>query len=129
MRRELRCVQGAVRGLCAADNAPGVGPAPRGLEARSSSSAAPEEACRQAHSEGCRVTHPASFMRWARHGISELPVDFYGIPDGPDYDTFLTVNEMRAKRSVRTPHPGVWSGRGHHLASLIELHVKLGLEA
>jgi len=75
------------------------------------------------------VTHPMSFTRLARHGIHELPVDFYGVPDGPDYDTLLTVREMRAKKSVRTLHPGVWSGRGHHVASLIELRVKLGLEA
>lgn len=75
------------------------------------------------------MTHPASFMRLARHGISELPVDVNGVPDGVHYDTFLTVDEMRPKKSVQTPHPGVWSGRPHHLASLLELRVKLGLEA
>jgi hypothetical protein len=70
-----------------------------------------------------------SFMRLARHGITKLPVDVNGIPDGPDFETFLTVRELRARQNVRSFHPGVWSGRAHHLASLLEIHVKLGLEA
>jgi len=70
-----------------------------------------------------------SIMRLARHGIAELPVDVNGIPDGPDFDTFLTVRELRAIKSLRSFHPGVWTGRSHHLASLLEIHIKLGLEA
>jgi len=75
------------------------------------------------------VSNPMSFMRLIRYGITALPVDVNGIPDGPDFDTFLTVHELRARKSVRSFHPGVWSGRTHHLASLLEVQVKLALEA
>lgn len=70
-----------------------------------------------------------SYMRLARYGLIELPIDVNGIPDGPDFETFLTVRELRARKSLRSLHPGVWSGRTHHLASLLEIHVKLALEA
>lgn len=75
------------------------------------------------------MSNPMSFARLARHGFSALPVDINGVPDGADFDTFLTVQELRARKSLRSFHPGVWSGRTHHLASLLEVQVKLALEA
>lgn len=75
------------------------------------------------------MTHPASWVRLARHGVFELPVDVNGVPDGPDYETFLTVRDLRGGWSLRSPHPGVWSGRAHHLASGGEIDVKFALEA
>lgn len=75
------------------------------------------------------MTQPMSHMRLARHGLFDLPVDVNNVPDGPAYETMLTVREMRAKRSLRCIHEGVWAGRQFHLASSGEIGVKMGLEA
>lgn len=55
-------------------------------------------------------------------GFTRLPRDVNGIPDGPDYETFLKVDDMPAQKSVRAGECGIWSGRQHHLAGLDEIN-------
>lgn len=64
-----------------------------------------------------KAKHPASKLRLLDQGVLELTADTNGEIDGPDYEPFLTINDMRAVMSLRQEIPGVWSGRQHALAS------------
>ena len=62
-----------------------------------------------------------SLKRLHAVGLARLPRDVNGIPDGPDYETFLRTGDLRASKSVKGGKCGVWSGRQHHLAGTDEL--------
>ena len=67
------------------------------------------------------MTHQHSRYRLLGHDLAELPADINGMPDGPGYAPFLTIDEMRAWRSLQGGINGIWSGRNHQLASKSEI--------
>lgn len=73
--------------------------------------------------------HHFSKYRLLAFDLAALPRDINGVLDGPDYQTFLTIEDLRAYRSVVVELDGIWSGRRHTLAALGEDHVFLDLEA
>ncbi len=73
-------------------------------------------------------------LRWCSQRLLafdylELPIDINGIPAGPNYVPFLTIDEMRSYRSLRGGLQGVWSSRMHQLGALEEIHAFMALEA
>lgn len=72
---------------------------------------------------------PFSKHRLLGFDLAELPRDINGVLDGPHYQTFLTIEELRAYRSVVAELDGIWSGRTHTLAALGEEKVFVDLEA
>lgn len=74
------------------------------------------------------MTHAHSLHRLLGHDLAELPTDVNGMRDGPEYETFITVDEMRSWKSLRGATNGVWSGRNHQLASKVEIDTFFVLE-
>jgi len=72
---------------------------------------------------------PESRKRLLCFDLAELPRDVFNMVDGPSYEPFIGVNDVKAHRSLTSEVTGIWSGRSHVLASLEELNVFFELEA
>lgn len=72
---------------------------------------------------------PPSKQRLLNSDLAQLPRDINGLPDGPNYEPLLGLDDVRSVRSLRSEIVGIWSGRSHWLASGGELEVFLDLEA
>jgi len=74
------------------------------------------------------MTNAFSYARLRAVGLSELPRDINGVPDGPEYESFIRVGDMKAQHSIRAGQSGVYSGRQHHLAGRKEVDGFMRLE-
>lgn len=66
------------------------------------------------------MTNPLSYQRLMQLGISELPDDINGVPDGEKYRPFLTFEDLYARTNLVASLDGIYSGRSHVCASLEE---------
>lgn len=74
------------------------------------------------------MSKPASRLRLLAQGVSQLPADINGEVDGPEYEPYLLINDMRAVMSTRKEVEMVWGGRRMSLASNEEENAFVVLE-